>query len=199
MSVLGRGDGSFLAGNLGFLLHVFDGRYQLAFFHVVTLFDVEVGDAPHRRRAQVDHGLGLDLAGAADNRGKVLTVDLGSKNLGVARLLLDDEYGNENDSHNDSRDDQKYLFHARFRTPGSSEIILRNRFTSGSTQAAKFTKVMNCLTVHRASARSPIPCPDSSVQTGPGISSLNFRGDCGYSYVTWNQPVSSQNRHDPGP
>ncbi len=88
---LGGGDGGLLAGDIGFLLHVLDGGDRLALLHHVALFHVEVGDAAHGGGAEVDVGLGLDLAGAADHRGQILPHDLGGQNLGVAGLLLVDE------------------------------------------------------------------------------------------------------------
>ena len=43
---------------------------------------------PNDGRADVDISLWLDLAGAADDRGEVLVMNLGGQNFGVARLLL---------------------------------------------------------------------------------------------------------------
>ena len=51
-------------------LHVFDGGDDLALLDVVAFFHVEVGDAAEGGGADVDIGLGLDLPGAADDRGR---------------------------------------------------------------------------------------------------------------------------------
>ena len=52
--------------------HVLNGGDQLALLYVIALLHIEVGDAAHRGGAEVDIGLWLDLAGAADDRGQVL-------------------------------------------------------------------------------------------------------------------------------
>jgi hypothetical protein len=51
------------------------------FFDVVALFDVEVGDAAEGGGADVDVGLGLDLAGAADDGDEVLRETLAVETL----------------------------------------------------------------------------------------------------------------------
>ncbi len=79
---------AFWPATVGFLLHVLDGGDHLAPLNPVAFFHVEVGDAAHRGGADVDVGLWLDLAGAADDGGEVLAYDFGGQNLGVARLLL---------------------------------------------------------------------------------------------------------------
>ena len=79
---------------------VLNGGDHLTLLDVVTLLDVEVGDAAHGSGAEVDVGLGLDLAGAADDRGEVLAMNLGGEDLGITRLLLYDEDGNKDDGHN---------------------------------------------------------------------------------------------------
>ncbi len=43
---------------------------------------------PNDGRADVDVGLWLDLAGAADDRGEILVMNLRGQNFGVARLCL---------------------------------------------------------------------------------------------------------------
>ena len=48
-------------------LNALDGGESRAGFYVVALFDVEVGDAAEGGGADVDVGLGLDLAGAVDD------------------------------------------------------------------------------------------------------------------------------------
>ena len=74
---VGGVDGGLLAVDVGFLLDVLDGGDDLAFLHVVAFFHVEVGDPAHGGGANVDVGLGLDLAGAADDGDQVLAHDLG--------------------------------------------------------------------------------------------------------------------------
>ena len=69
---LGGGDGGLLAGDIGRLLDIFDRGDRLALLDRVALLHVEVGDPAHGSGADVDVGLGLDLAGAADDRGQVL-------------------------------------------------------------------------------------------------------------------------------
>ena len=61
-----------------------------ALFHVVAFFDVEVGDAAEGGGADVDVGLGLDLAGAADDGDEVLTGDLAGGDLGDVGLAVVD-------------------------------------------------------------------------------------------------------------
>ena len=70
-----------------------------------------MGDAAEGGGADVDVGLWLDLAGAADDGREILLVDLGSEHLGVARLLLVDEDCNQDDGNNDCSGDQEDLFH----------------------------------------------------------------------------------------
>ena len=84
------------------------------FFTLLTLLDVEVGDAAHGGGAQVDVVLGLDLAGAADHRGKILLDDLGGQNLGIAGLLPVDEQGYQSGSYHYGESNQEDLFHVRF-------------------------------------------------------------------------------------
>ena len=71
-------------------LDVFDGGEGGAGFDVVALFDVEVGDPAEGGGADVDVGLGLDLAGAVDDGDEVLTDDLAGGNLGDAGLAMKD-------------------------------------------------------------------------------------------------------------
>ena len=111
---LGRGDGSLLAGDIRFLLHMLDGGHRLALGYLVSLLHIEMGDAAHGGGAKVNVGLGLDLAGAADNRGQILAHDLGGQNLGIARLLLVDHEGHKSGSHYYSANNQENLFHVRF-------------------------------------------------------------------------------------
>ena len=73
-----------------------------------------MGDAAHGGGAEVDVVLGLDLAGAADDRGQVLLYDLGGQNLGVASLLPVDEQGHKPGGHHYGENDQEDLFHVRF-------------------------------------------------------------------------------------
>ena len=74
MSVLAAAMAACWPVDAGLLLDVLDGSHDLAFFHLLTLLDVEVGDAAHGGGAEVDVELGLDLAGAADNGGEVLAL-----------------------------------------------------------------------------------------------------------------------------
>jgi len=109
----GGGDGGLLPGDIGFLLHVFDAGHDLALLDHVAFLDVQVGDAAHGRGAQVDIGLGLDFAGAADDRSQILARDLGSQNLGVSGLLLIDHEGHKSGGHHYGKCYQEDLFHVR--------------------------------------------------------------------------------------
>ena len=133
---LGGGDGRFLAGDIGLLLHILDGGHRLALLHHVTLFHIEVGDAAHRGGADIHIGLRLDLAGAADHRGQILAHDLGGQNLGVAGLLPPDEDGNQHDNNHDGKNNQKYLLHVGCVLPSLSDFSLRNCCPRGSQKAA---------------------------------------------------------------
>ena len=89
MSVLGGGDGGLLGGDGGLGLDAFDRGEGGAGFDVVALFDVEVGDAAEGGGADVDVGLGLDLAGAVDDGDQVLADDLAGGDLGDAGLAVE--------------------------------------------------------------------------------------------------------------
>ena len=106
---LGGGDGGLLAGNTGLLLHVLDGGHGLALLDHVPFLHIEVGDAAHGGGAHVYIGLGLDLAGAADDRGQILALDLGGQNLGVAGLLPPDKDAHQHDNNHDAENHQEYL------------------------------------------------------------------------------------------
>ena len=136
----GGGDGGLLAFNVRLLLHVLDGGDRLALLHRVSLFDIEVGDAAHSGSSQVDVGLGLDLAGAADDRGQVLLDQLGGQNFGVTRLLLVNEQGHKSGGHHYGENDQEYFFHVRFVLQVSPNISLRNYGRYGSQRLPKFSR-----------------------------------------------------------
>ena len=70
------GDGGLLGvdGSLG--LDALHAGEDVAFLNVVPLLDVEVSDAAEGGGADVDVGLGLDLAGAADGGDEILAVTL---------------------------------------------------------------------------------------------------------------------------
>ena len=78
-----------------------------------------MGDAAHGGGAQIDVGLGLDLAGTADDRGQILPYDLGGQNLGVAGLLPINEEGDEPGSHDNGKNNQENLLHVRVVLRGS--------------------------------------------------------------------------------
>ena len=60
----------------------------VAVLYVVAFLDVEVGDAAEGGGADVDVGLGLDLAGAADDGDEILADDLAGGDLGDAGLAV---------------------------------------------------------------------------------------------------------------
>ncbi len=91
MSVLAEAMAASWASTLASRLHVLNGGQDLALGHVIALFDVEVGDAAKGGGADIDVGLGLDLAGAADDGGEILAHDFGRQYLGVTGLLMIDE------------------------------------------------------------------------------------------------------------
>ena len=110
----GGGDGGLLAGDSRLLLHMLDAGYRLARLHHVSLFYKEVGDAAEGSSAQIGIRSGLDLAGAADHRNQVLARDFGGENLGVAGLLPVDEQGHKPNGGHSGKNQQNYLFHARY-------------------------------------------------------------------------------------
>ena len=97
-----------------------------ALLYLVAFFDVEVGDAAHGGGAEVDIGLGLDLAGAADDRGQVLARDFGGQHLGVAGLLLVDHEGHKRGNDNNSENNQENFLHVAEAAPGHAHSSLRN-------------------------------------------------------------------------
>ena len=72
-----------------------------------------MGDAAHGGGAEVDIVLGLDLAGAADDRGQVLPDDLGGQDLGVTGLLPPNEQSHKSGGHHYGENNQEDLFHVR--------------------------------------------------------------------------------------
>ena len=62
-----------LPGDIGVLLDILDRGHRLALLDRISLFHIEVGDAAHDIGADVHISLGLDLAGAADDGGQVLS------------------------------------------------------------------------------------------------------------------------------
>ena len=86
MSVLAASMAAFCASTLAPWLDVLDGGDDLAGLYMVALFDVEVSDAAEGGRADVDIGLGFDLAGAAYRGGEVLANNLTGDDLGIAGL-----------------------------------------------------------------------------------------------------------------
>ena len=105
---------------------------SLALLYLVALFHVEVGDAAHRGGADVHIGLGLDLAGAADDRGQILLHELCGQHLGVAGLLLEDHEGHKPGSHNNGKNNQKNFFHLRWLLQVFSQSSVRNVYAIGS-------------------------------------------------------------------
>ncbi len=90
-------------------LLAFDGGDELAGLNVVAFFDVEVGDATEGGGADVDVGLGLDLAGAVDDGDEILAIHLGSGHLGYRRLTVEDGT-NDDSGQNENRNDNQNNF-----------------------------------------------------------------------------------------
>ena len=78
---------------------------------MIAFLYIEVGDAAKGGCAQIDVGLGLDLAGAADDGGQLLARDFGGQGLGVAGLLAIDEQRHNRDDHHDGENNQKNFLH----------------------------------------------------------------------------------------
>ena len=85
---------------------------MLPCFDVVAFLDVEVGDAAEGGGADVDVGLGLDLAGAADGGDQVLADDFAGGDLGDAGLAVQDGAGGDACQDQDDDDDDDDLFSA---------------------------------------------------------------------------------------
>ena len=116
----------------------------LAPLYVVAFLHVEVSDAAKRRGADIDIGLGLDLAGSADDRGQILRDNLGGQNLGVARLLLTDEDGNKTTGHNTRQDTiRKIFFMGAVVLQEAPVLILRNNLLTRFPNVAEFPRRMN--------------------------------------------------------
>src|SRR6202041_2278045 len=99
----GAGDGGLLRVDGGFGLDAFDAGEDGALFYVVALLDVEVGDTAEGGGADVDIGLGLDLASAADGGDEVLADDLAGGDFGDSSLAVQD--GARGRSRDDQNDD----------------------------------------------------------------------------------------------
>ena len=91
-------------------------------FHVVALVDVEVGDAAKGRSADVDVGLGLDLAGSADEGDEILAGDLGGGDLGDAGAAMEDGADGDAGEHKDDKDEQSYFFCIHSSSRSGSEL-----------------------------------------------------------------------------
>jgi hypothetical protein len=88
-----------LGGDGGLGLNVLDGGENGADFDVITFLDVEVGDTSKGGGAYVDVGLGLDLAGAADDGDQVLPGGLADDDFGDIGLAA--VYASGNDPNQD--------------------------------------------------------------------------------------------------
>ena len=86
----GGGDGGLLGVDRGLGLHALHAGEDVALLHVVAFFDVEVGDAAEGGGADVDVGLGLDLAGAADGGDEILADGFAGGDLGDVGLAVED-------------------------------------------------------------------------------------------------------------
>jgi hypothetical protein len=120
-------------------------------------------------------------------------VDLRSENLGVTRLLLDDKDGNQDDSHNDGRNNEKGLFHERFRTPGSPRLFYAID-SLPVPERRQIHKSHELLTLRRKAEVSRIPDTAEHSQSVPGATEQlsPFASRLRFFYVTCNRPHSSQ-------
>ena len=102
---LGGGDGRLLGVDGGLRLDAFHACHDVALMDVVALLDIEVGDAAEGGGADVDVGLGLDLAGAADRGDEVLAHDLAGGDFDDAGLAVQDGAGDDARHSKDDDDD----------------------------------------------------------------------------------------------
>ena len=79
---------------------------------MVAFFDVEVGDAAEGGGADVDVGLGLDLAGAADDGDEILADGLAGGDLGDVGLAVENAADDDACQDQDDNDDDNDLFSA---------------------------------------------------------------------------------------
>ena len=101
-------DGGLLGGDGGLGLDALDVGEDSALLDAVTFLDVEVGDAAEGLGADVDVGLGLDLAGAADDGDEVLLDDLAGGHFGDIGLPVQDradDDASEDQYGDDDKDD----------------------------------------------------------------------------------------------
>ena len=84
---------------------------ELARLHVVTLFDVEVGDLAHGVGADVDVSLGLDLAGRRDNRSEVFLFDFAVLDSSETAVLMQGEIDDAAADNEHGQNDEDYLLH----------------------------------------------------------------------------------------
>ena len=130
---LGGGDAGLLGCDGGLGLDAFDGGEGGAGFDVVALFDVEVGDATEGGGADVDVGLGLDLASAVDDGDQILTDGFAGGDLGDVGLAVKNAGDDDACQDQDDRDDDDDLFSAhccflndlRGRTGGAIGEVIR--------------------------------------------------------------------------
>ena len=109
MSVLADSNAGLLRNHAGLGLHALYRGHHLALLYPVAFFDVEVGNPAERGGSDVDVGLGLDLARAADDGDQVFPHHLGSEYFGVTRLGANDGKGGDADRHQDHAGDDQYL------------------------------------------------------------------------------------------
>jgi hypothetical protein len=108
----GGGDAGLLGGDGGLGLDALDRGQGGAGFDVVALLDIEVGDTPEGGGADVDVGLGFDLAGAVDDRGEVLTGGPAGRYLGDVGLLVKDGACDDASQNQSDNENQNNLFRA---------------------------------------------------------------------------------------
>ena len=97
----------------------------VAVLDVVAFFDVEVGDAAEGGGADVDVGLGLDLAGAADDGDEILADDLAGGDLGDVGLVVQHRADGDAAEHKEDDDDEDDLFSRSLqlsRQPGCGRV-----------------------------------------------------------------------------
>ena len=110
-SVLAEAMDGLLGVDVGFGLHVLDRGEDLALVTWSPSLTIEVGDAAEGGGADVDVGLGLDLAGAADDRGEVLADDFAGEHGGVSGLSLEHHEGDNAGNDEKRKDSEDDFFH----------------------------------------------------------------------------------------
>ena len=101
-----------LGGDGGLRLHAFYARQRGALPYMVAFLHIKVSNAAEGGCADVDVGLWLDLAGSADDRGKVLSSHLPGRHLGELGVVMKDQARRHAGCDEEDDDDKDDLFEA---------------------------------------------------------------------------------------